>query len=329
VSNTLNKSVLIQGFLANRYRHANQNIEATMPIRKVVIPVAGLGTRLYPTTKALPKEMLPLGKYPAIQHVVEEMAEVNLKKILFITSRAKTIIENQFDDNVDVVAHLNQSGQLADMGHLDYSSRDIEFFYTRQQIPTDSSKPQGTGAAIATAESFVDNEHFVVAYGDTLIDSQSNPGFIGRMIEAHLKHNATCTIGVRPVSTDLISRYGIVQPTSQADLKADSFAIDDVVEKPAPQDAPSNMAISARYIFGPEIFAEIKKLQPATQGELGITDAIRGLVKSGHTVRCVPLGENEIRYDIGNHESYYKAFINYALKDPNCGEAIRAYLKTL
>ena len=300
-----------------------------MPIRKVVIPVAGLGTRLYPTTKALPKEMLPLGKYPAIQHVVEEMADVNLKKILFITSRAKTIIENQFDDNVDVVAHLNQSGQLADMGHLDYSNRDIEFFYTRQQIPTDSSKPQGTGAAIATAESFVDNEHFVVAYGDTLIDSQSSPCFIGRMIEAHLKHNATCTIGVRPVPTELISRYGIVQPASHADLKAESFAIDDVVEKPTPQNAPSNMAISARYIFGPEIFAEIKKLRPTTQGELGITDAIRGLIKSGHTVRCVPLGQDEIRYDIGNHESYYKAFINYALKDPNCGDAIRAYLQTL
>lgn len=300
-----------------------------MSIRKVVIPVAGLGTRLYPTTKALPKEMLPLGKYPAIQHVVEEMAAVNLKKILFITSRAKTIIENQFDDNVDVVAHLNQSGQLSDMGHLDYSSRDIEFFYTRQQTPTRSSKPQGTGAAIATAESFVDNEHFVVAYGDSLIDSHRTPNFIGRMIEAHLKHNATCTIGVRPVPTDLIHLYGIVKPASGDHIQADSFAIEDVVEKPNAQDAPSNLAISARYIFGPEIFAEIRKLHPTTQSEIGITDAIRGLIKSGHTVRCVSLAEDEIRYDIGNHESYYKAFIDYALQDPNCGEAIRAYLKTL
>ncbi|MBT3604523.1 MAG: UTP--glucose-1-phosphate uridylyltransferase [Candidatus Latescibacteria bacterium] len=300
-----------------------------MAIRKVVIPVAGLGTRLYPTTKALPKEMLPLGKYPAIQHVVEEMAAVNLKKVLFITSRDKTIIENQFDDNVDVVAHLNQSGQLADMGHLEYDSRNIEFFYTRQQIPADSSKPQGTGAAIATAESFVDNEHFVVAYGDTLIDSHQSRPFVGRMIEAHIKHNATCTIGVRPVPPELISRYGIVEPTANEDLKAESFAIDDVVEKPNPQEAPSNMAISARYIFGPEIFDEIRKLQPSAHGELGITDAIRGLITSGHTVRCVPLGSDEVRYDIGNHESYYKAFIDYALKDPNCGEAIRAYLQTL
>lgn len=300
-----------------------------MAIRKVVIPVAGLGTRLYPTTKALPKEMLPLGKYPAIQHVVEEMAAVNLKKVLFITSRDKTIIENQFDDNVDVVAHLNQSGQLADMGHLEYDSRNIEFFYTRQQIPTDSSKPQGTGAAIATAESFVDNEHFVVAYGDTLIDSDQSRPFVGRMIEAHLKHNATCTIGVRPVPPELISRYGIVEPAANENIESDSFAIKNVVEKPNPDDAPSNMAISARYIFGPEIFDEIRKLQPAAEGELGITDAIRGLITSGHTVRCVPLGTDEVRYDIGNHESYYKAFIDYALKDPNCGDAIRAYLQTL
>ncbi|MDA0712296.1 MAG: UTP--glucose-1-phosphate uridylyltransferase [bacterium] len=300
-----------------------------MSIRKVVIPVAGLGTRLYPTTKALPKEMLPLGKYPAIQHVVEEMVAVNLKKILFITSRAKTIIENQFDDNIDVVAHLNQSGQLSEMGHLDYSSRNIEFFYSRQQIPIDSSKPRGTGAAIATAESFVDNEHFVVAYGDTLISSNLARNFVGRMIEAHLKHNATCTIGVRPVPVELISRYGIVKPAAGEDSKAESFAIDDVVEKPASKDAPSNLAISARYIFGPEIFSEIRKLEPVTDGELGITDAIRGLIQAGHTVRCVPLGEDEIRYDIGNHESYYKAFIDFALKDPQCGDAIRAYLRTL
>ncbi len=300
-----------------------------MSIRKVVIPVAGLGTRLYPTTKALPKEMLPIGRYPAIQHVVEEMVSVNLKKILFITSRAKTIIENQFDDNVDVVVHLNQHGRLEDLGHLDYSSRDIEFFYTRQQIPAGITKPQGTGAAIATAESFVDKEHFVVAYGDTLIHSQQSLNFIGRMIEAHIKHNATCTLGVRPVPKDLISRYGIVKPGLGENLKADSFGIDDVVEKPSTTNAPSNMAVSARYIFGPEIFNEIRKLRPETDGELGITDAIRGLIKAGHTVRCVPLIEGEIRYDIGNHESYYKAFLDFALKDPQCGQAIRNYIQTI
>lgn len=298
-----------------------------MSVRKVVIPVAGLGTRLLPTTKALPKEMLPVGRYPAIQHVVEEMVAANLKKFLFITARSKTIIENQFDNNVDVVIHLEQNQRLADLGDFDYSRRGIEFFYTRQQVPPGTTKPQGTGAAVAAAESFVDNEHFVVAYGDTIIRSACAPNFIGRMIEAHLKHNATCTVGVRPVSPDLVSRYGIVKPAAGENLEADSFPIDDIVEKPAAGRAPSRMAVSARYIFGPEIFDEIRKLAPASDGELGITDAIRGLIRAGHTVRCVQLHRDEIRYDIGSHESYYKAFIDFALADPNCGERIRRHLR--
>ena len=297
-----------------------------MSIRKVVVPVAGLGTRLFPTTKALPKEMLPVGRYPAIQLVVEEMADANLKKFLFVTSRAKTIIENQFDNNVDVVIHLEQNGRLRDLEGLDYNRRGIEFFYTRQQVPPGNTKPEGTGAAIAAAENFVDDEPFVVAYGDTIISSRQEVNLIGRMIEAHLKYNATCTVGVRTVADGLVSRYGIVRPANGEDVSADSFQIDDIVEKPALDEAPSRLAVSARYIFGPEIFDEIRKLRPASDGELGITDAIRGLIKSGHTVRCVSLLPDEVRYDIGSHESYYKAFIDFALQDPDCGEAIREYI---
>ena len=300
-----------------------------MSIRKVVIPVAGLGTRLYPTTKVLPKVMLPVGRYPAIQHVVEELVSNNLKKILFITSRDKSIIEDQFDDNVDVVAHLEQDDRLQDFDHIDYAGRDIEFFYTRQQIPLGNTKPQGTGAAIAAAESFVDNEHFIVAFGDTIIDSPHTPNFIGRMIETHLKHNATCTVGVRKVPDELISRYGIVKPHKGENTTDESFGIEDIVEKPAPTNAPSNLAVSARYIFGPEIFGQIRSLTPTSDGELGITDAIKGLIIAGHTVRCVSLGDSEVRYDIGNHESYYKAFIDFALRDKTCADTIKSYLKSL
>ena len=110
-------------------------------------------------------------------------------------------------------------------------------------------------------------------------------------------------------------------------MDAESFQIEDVVEKPAPGEAPSCMAVSARYIFGQEIFGEIRKLRPSQDGELGITDAIRGLIRSGHAVRCVQLGPDEIRYDIGNHESYYKAFIDFALQDADCGEVIREYIR--
>ena len=298
-----------------------------MRVRKVVIPVAGLGTRLLPTTRALPKEMLPVGKYPAIQHVVEEMAAANLKKCLFITSHSKTIIENQFDNNVDLGAGSEQNHGWNDPSNFDYSRRGIEFFYTRQQALSPTIKLRGTGAAILAAESYVDKEHFAVAYGDTIINTRHTPNFLARMIECHLKYDSACTLGVRPVTRDMVGRYGIVTPGPEDDLNADSFAIEDLVEKPGVDEAPSLMAVSARYVFSPDIFDEIRGLTQATGGELGVTDAIRSLIRREKSVRCVRLLPDETRYDIGSHESYYRAFIDFALQDPECGDRIREYLE--
>lgn len=297
-----------------------------MVIRKVVIPLAGLGTRLFPTTKALPKEMLPVGRHPAIQHVVEEMIDANLNKFLFVTSREKTIIENQFDNRSDVVVHLEQNSQIKNFPR-EYNGQ-TEFFYTRQQIPRGNTKPEGTAAAIASAESFVENEHFVVAYGDSIIQSKHTPNLMTRMVETHSQYNAACTLAVRNVPLEQISRYGIVKPTNENNLQSDNFEIEDIVEKPNPDDAPSCLAISARYVFGPEIFSKIRKLRSISDGEIGITDAIKILIQSGHTVRCIQLRKDEIRYDIGNHESYFKAFIDFALQDQICGRSIREYIKT-
>ena len=298
-----------------------------MCVRKVVIPVAGLGTRLLPTTRALPKEMLPVGKYPAIQHVVEELVHANLKKCLFITSHNKTIIENQFDNNVDLASQSEQNHGWNDPSNFDYSQRGIEFFYTRQQALSPTIKLRGTGAAILAAESFVDKEHFAVAYGDTIINTRQKPNFMARMIECHLRYNSACTVGIRPVTSDMVGRYGIVKPDAEDDLNADSFSIDDLVEKPGADEAPSLMAVSARYVFSPEIFDEIRRLTPVRGGELGVTDAIRGLIRRGKPVRCVRLLPDETRYDIGSHVSYYKAFIDFALQDPECGEKIQEYLE--
>ena len=298
-----------------------------MRVRKVVIPVAGLGTRLLPTTRALPKEMLPVGKYPAIQHVVEELADANLKKCLFITSHNKTIIENQFDNNVDLGSQPELNHGLNDSSNWDYSRRGIEFFYTRQQALSPADKLRGTGAAILAAESFVDNEHFAVAYGDTIINTRQKPNFMARMIECHLRYNSACTVGVRPVTSDMVGRYGIVKPDANDDMNADSFSIEDLVEKPGADEAPSLMAVSARYVFSPEIFDEIRALTQAAGEELGVTDAIRGLIRSEKSVRCVRLLPDETRYDIGSHASYYRAFIDFALQDPECGDRIREYLE--
>ncbi len=298
-----------------------------MNVRKVVIPVAGLGTRLLPTTRALPKEMLPVGRYPAIQHVVEEMAATNLTKCLFITSHSKTMIEDQFDNNVDLASQSDPNHGANDTGPLDYSLRGIEFFYTRQQALTPANRLRGTGAAILAAESFVDKEHFAVAYGDTIINTRHTPNFLARMIESHFEHGSACTVGVRPVTSDMVGRYGIVKPDPEDDLNADSFAIHDLVEKPGAEEAPSLMAVSARYVFSPHIFDEIRALTQAAGEEVGVTEAIRALIRRGKPVRCVRLLPDETRYDIGSHASYYRAFIDFALQDPECGDRIREYLE--
>ena len=298
-----------------------------MQIRKVVIPVAGLGTRLLPTTKALPKEMLPVGRIPVIQHVVEEMATAGLTKLLFVTSRSKTIIENQFDNNTDIVRHLGESGRLADLGDFDYRKRGIEFFYSRQQAPPGSSAPGGTGEAILTGESFVSEEPFVVAYGDTIIRSTEKPTFIERLITAHSESEADVTIGVRSVPPEMAHLYGIVQPAEGESVEGGAFKISDIVEKPQTSESSINLAVSARYVFSPTIFERIRESAPNINAEQGITGAIRSLIRMGRPVQGVTLNQNETRYDIGNHQSYYQAFIDYALNDPECGETIRDYIR--
>ncbi|MEE2754764.1 MAG: UTP--glucose-1-phosphate uridylyltransferase [Candidatus Latescibacterota bacterium] len=300
-----------------------------MKIRKVIIPVAGLGTRLLPTTKALPKEMLPVGRIPVIQHVVEEMATAGMSKLLFVTSRSKTIIENQFDNNSAIVRHLDESGRLKALGDFDYQKRGIEFFYSRQQTAVGSLKPGGTGEAILAGESFIGDDPFVVAFGDTIIRSEAEPTFLQRLVAAHAEQGATITIGVRPVPEDKTSLYGIVQPDISEVLDGRPFRISDIIEKPPLGKAPTNLAVSARYVFSPGIFEEIRSPESGGDAELGITAAIRSTIEKGKPVVCVPLNENETRYDIGGHQSYYKAFIDYALADPACGEAIREYIRKL
>jgi UTP--glucose-1-phosphate uridylyltransferase len=275
-----------------------------MPITKAVVPVAGLGTRLLPTTRALPKEMLPLGRYPVVQHVVEELATAGLRECLLITSRSKPIIKDQ----------------------LGGSAGGIALSYVLQPIPQGMSRPAGTGAAIACAEDFAGGEPFVVANGDTIIRSATRPNYVGRMMASHPEQTVSCTLGVDPVDPHRISQYGVVKPEAEADPSSESFAIDDVVEKPSPEASPSDLAINGRYIFEPEIFDEIRKLRHGPHSEIEVTDAIRALIQSRRGVRAVRMKPDEIRYDIGNHENYYKAFIDFALRDVDYGRAVRSHL---
>jgi UTP--glucose-1-phosphate uridylyltransferase len=184
-----------------------------MPIDRAVIPVAGLGTRLLPTTKAIPKEMLPAGRLPIIHHVVEELIQAGIRRILFISSRNKVAIENHFDDYSALLMHLELDGRdVREMGRFDYRQRGIEFFFTRQQVPLGQTKPLGTGDAVAAAESFVSGAPFVVAYGDSIITTDSGDNLLKRMIASHDEHRSSCTIGAWEVDASLVGNYGILVP---------------------------------------------------------------------------------------------------------------------
>ncbi|MGB0604245.1 MAG: UTP--glucose-1-phosphate uridylyltransferase [Candidatus Latescibacterota bacterium] len=287
-----------------------------MPIRKAVFPVAGMGTRLLPATKSQPKEMLPVGYKPVVQYVVEEMVEQGLSKFLFITGRKKRSIEDHFDADPELEARLSGKDQIVD--EVDYSAQGVEFYYARQR------RPDGNADAVRLAREFVGNESFVVAFGDTIIYSPDTPRVIERMVDSHERHQSVATIGVWEVPREETRKYGVVQPTGEI---GDDFAIRDIVEKPEPSEAPSCLAVAARYIFTPDIFSAIDSLEPGLGGELWLTDAIRILLQRGAPVRCVRLNGVEKRYDIGMPLTYYKAFADFALRDPEHGDDFRVYLR--
>lgn len=290
-------------------------------IRKAVIPVAGHGTRLLPATKSQPKEMLPVGRKPTVQYVVEEMEQAGITQILFITGRAKTQIENHFDRDPELEHRLAQTGAYELQEELKYCDSGIKFFYTRQSSPT------GVADAIRQAEDFVGEEPFVVGFGDTIIRSEGRHSLLQRMIQSHVATGASCTVAVEEVPPEEIHRYGVVKPKQERPGDGgESFAVESLIEKPDRDAAPSNLAIAPRYIFDRSIFGAIELTLPGRGGELWLTDSMVVLIKQGHQVRAVQLGEGERRYDIGNFETYFKAFIDLAVADEKYGYMIRQYL---
>jgi len=289
-------------------------------IIKAVVPVAGMGTRLLPATKSQPKEMLPVGRRPVVQYVVEELESAGLDQILFITGRKKTAIEDHFDRDPDLVRSLSSGGGYALLEELEYTETDARYFFTRQ------SEPRGLADAVSHGQEFVGQAHFVVALGDSIIKGRNGSSFLQRMMADHISSGADCTIAVETVDPSDAYRYGIVQPKGEVG-EAVSFEIEDLVEKPRTGSEPSNLAIAARYIFGPALFEAIRRTAPDRNGELQLTDAMRLMIQLGHKVRAYRLGVNEHRYDIGNFESYFKAFVDFALADEKYGYMMRQYIK--
>jgi len=216
----------------------------TRQIVKAVIPVAGMGTRLLPATKSQPKEMLPVGRRPVVQYVVEEMEAAGLDQILFVTGRKKTAIEDHFDADPELVRLLSAGDSYTLLEELEYTETDATFFYTRQ------STPLGLADAVRHAEKFVGDEHFVVSLGDSIITNADGASFVSRLVEAHLASGAGCTIALEQVSPDDAYRYGIVEPVAGADLSG-PFEIESLVEKPA-YGAASITAEAMHFVDVPE-----------------------------------------------------------------------------
>lgn len=290
-----------------------------MTIDIAVVPVAGLGTRLLPATKSQPKEMLPVGRKPVVQYVVEELTRVGMTRVVFITGPGKASIENHFDLNGELIQMLRESGKEELLGELEFERAPVQYFYTRQR------QLLGLGHAVACAQSFVGDRPFVVALGDSIIGMHAESDVVKRMTQCFEEQDAAAVIAFEEVAEHEVSQYGIAKPASDDEV----FRIMDLVEKPSTRDAPSRLAIAARYVLSPAIFAALAKTRRDSRGEIQLTDAIRALIRGGGRAYGVRLRPGERRYDIGNFEAYFEAFVEFALADPKFGATLRQHLQAL
>lgn len=288
-----------------------------MKITTAVIPVAGLGTRLLPATKSQPKEMLPVAKKPVVQYVVEEMEANGIRQILLVTGRSKTSIENHFDFDHELTRHLREAGKEDLLPELEYEQMRLQFFFTRQR------KQKGLGDAVLCAQHFTLDQPFAVALGDSILGLNGNSKVLSTMIRTFEEERPTAVIAVEEVPLEETGSYGVVRPGSDAEI----FEILDLVEKPSPAEAPSNLAIAARYIFQPGIYGAILRTAPGKSGEIQLTDAIRLMLREGGRVIGVRVPVEDKRYDIGNFPSYFEAFVEFALHDPEIGPGLRRFLE--
>jgi UTP--glucose-1-phosphate uridylyltransferase len=281
-------------------------------VRKAVIPAAGLGTRFLPATKAQPKEMLPLLDKPAIQYVVEEAVSAGLTDIIIITGRGKHAIVDHFDRSFELEHFLEAKGKFDQLKEIREISDMASIHYIRQRDPL------GLGHAVAAAEGHVRDEPFAVLLGDDLM-AESNP-LLQNMLEVHERYGRS-VLGAMEVRKDEISLYGCIEPEI---VENESLArVRSIVEKPEPDQAPSNLAAIGRYVLTPEIFDAVRRTQPGVGGELQLTDAINLLAQEQAVYAYVFEGG---RYDVGNKLDYLKATVELAFDREDIGEEFRDWL---
>ncbi len=290
-------------------------------ITKAVVPAAGLGTRLLPLTKSQPKEMLPIGRKPAVQYVVEELQAAGMRQVLLITGRQKRSIEDHFDADPELATNVQQAGNEALLADLAYLEGKSHFFYTRQSVP------QGLGHAVSLSADFACADQFVVALGDSLIGGPDPAAVLRGMCRAHLELGAAAVVAVEKVPPEEAYRYGIVSLAGSEPPPGEPVAMTGIVEKPPRSVADTTLAVAARYVFSPDIFEALALTLPDPRGEIQLTDAIRLLIQMHKPVYAWLLPPEQRRYDVGNFESYFHAFMEFALADERYGYLVRKYVK--
>lgn len=298
---------------------------ARAPVRKAVFPVAGLGTRFLPATKAQPKEMLPVVDKPLIQYAIEEAYSAGVRHMIFVTGRNKRSIEDHFDTAVELEKELEASQKHELLALIRaIKPQDMDCSYVRQ------SSPLGLGHAVLCAEHIVGNEPFAVLLADDLMvnpasnDEKDTKGLsvLAQMVKIHAQFGASI-LAVQEVPIEMVGRYGIVASEM---IEPRISRITQIVEKPVPEEAPSTLAVAGRYILTPEIFHQIRQQKAGALGEIQLTDGIANLLKIQHVYAYQYIGK---RYDCGSKEGFLEATVELALQHPEVGVEFRQFLRDL
>jgi UTP--glucose-1-phosphate uridylyltransferase len=286
----------------------------TTVVSKAVIPAAGLGTRFLPATKAQPKEMLPVVDKPAIQYVVEEAVRSGIRDILIITGRGKRSLEDHFDRSFELEHYLEAGGKFDALKQMREIAEMADIHYVRQ------GEPLGLGHAVATARQHVGHEPFVVMLGDDIMVAEST--VLSDMIGVYERYGRS-VVALKEFPRAEISAYGCVEPETVDDTLV---RVLNIVEKPSPEDAPSNLAVMGRYVFTPEIFDAIDRVKPGKSNEIQLTDAMALLLQDQTMYGYI---FEDGRYDIGKKLDYLRATVELAIDRPDLGPEFRAFLTDL
>ena len=291
----------------------------TRRVRKAVLPAAGLGTRFLPATKAQPKEMLPVVDKPLIQYVVEECRASGIENIIIVTGRGKNAIEDHFDNSPELERFLENKGKTEQVEMVRSISNMVHFSYTRQK------EPLGLGHAVLTARELVGDEPFAVLLGDVIIPG---PCPATRQIAEVYEEIGIGTIAVEPVPMERTYLYGVIdaEPAKPSRWGQRLLRVRNLVEKPRPANAPSNLAVTGRYVLPPEIFDCLERTSPGAGGEIQLTDGLRLLAQEQGLCALAYEGQ---AYDAGDKLGFLKATVEIALKNGEFGEEFRAYLRGL